>query len=269
MILSIIIPTLNESKNIERVIQSIKNSISYNSKDIEIIVIDSPKTNDNTLELAKLNGAITDVIGPERSSQRNKGASLARGQFLYFVDADMEFSSNLLKCILENLNNENILVIPERVTGSSIYCKAINLEKQIYDNNQKISAARIMTKYAFVSINGYDNSMISGEDWDLSSRLIDSGKKIKFLKEVIFHHEEDLGFFTSIKKKIYYAKNLKNYKVAVEPEVNPIYRISVLFSKPTLIFSNIITFSYLFILKLTQFGVGFVVYNLNQYYEKT
>jgi glycosyltransferase involved in cell wall biosynthesis len=266
MILSIIIPTLNESKNIARLIDSIKNSVTYSNSNIEVIVVDSPRTTDNTLAIAKANGAITAVIGPERSSQRNKGASLAKGQYLYFVDADMEFSGNLLKNILDNLDYNSIFVIPERVPGNSIYCKAINLEKQIYDNNDKISASRIMTKYSFDSVGGYDTSMISGEDWDLNRRLLENGKTIVFLDEPIMHHEEDLGFVTSINKKIYYAKNLKNYKVAIQTEVNPIYRILVLFSNPILIIAHPIAFIYLLTLKISQFGIGFLIYNIN--YEK-
>jgi glycosyltransferase involved in cell wall biosynthesis len=234
MTLSIIIPTLNEANNIVRLIDSILYSSHYDSTNVEIVVVDSPNSHDGTLGIAKSKGVVTGVIGPERSSQRNYGATLAKGIYLYFVDADMEFSPNLLKDILANLDPNKLIVVPERVPVMSIYTKAINLEKNIYDNNPHLTASRIMSKYAFFTSGGYNPEMVSGEDWDLHSRLVDSGKTVIHLTTPILHHEDNLGFFQSIKKKIYYAKKLTNYQVGIQSEVNPLYRYGVLFSKPSL-----------------------------------
>jgi glycosyltransferase involved in cell wall biosynthesis len=261
MLLSIIIPTKNESKNISRLLHSIYENQGFNADLIEVIVVDNPGTTDETrdqvkqFKLAKLY-----IKGPERSAQRNFGAKQAKGKYLYFVDADMEFTPSLLSEILANLNNDNIFVIKERIVGNSLYCKAINLEKQIYDDNNKLSAARIFPKKVFNLVNGYNEQMISGEDWDLDKRIVKQGLSTIHLKHHILHHEEDVSLQISLKKKIYYAKNLKNYKFGIQLEVNPFYRYYVLFSKPSLIIKHPFLFTYLLYIKTLQFLVGSLVY---------
>jgi glycosyltransferase involved in cell wall biosynthesis len=263
--ISIIIPTKNEEKNIARLLKSIINSPPYNPNIIEIVVVDNPNTADQTREIVKsfVNVQLF-VTGPERSSQRNFGAEKSNGEYIYFVDADMEFSNNLLETILQNLNESIALIVPERVSGKSLYCRAINIEKQIYDQNPIISAARVFLRERFLAIGGYNIDMISGEDWDLDRRYRRQENNLKnqvrFLNSFIYHHEEDLGFITSIKKKIYYAKQIKNYNIGIQNEVNPIYRLLILFSRPDLIITDILAFMYLVTLKFSQFGIGFLTY---------
>ena len=87
--LSIIIPTLNEEKSIEKTLQSIKELKDY---DYEIIISDG-KSKDKTVEIAKkydakvivYEGTIRQTIG----GGRNLGASIASGDFFVFLDADV------------------------------------------------------------------------------------------------------------------------------------------------------------------------------------
>ncbi|MEM4655279.1 MAG: glycosyltransferase, partial [Thermosphaera sp.] len=84
-LVSVIVTTKNESKNISSFCESIKKQ-TYNP--IELIVVDNNST-DNTTELAK---KFTDKVytqGPERSAQRNFGAEKSSGDFLMVLDADM------------------------------------------------------------------------------------------------------------------------------------------------------------------------------------
>jgi glycosyltransferase involved in cell wall biosynthesis len=267
-LISIIIPTKNEKKNIGRLIESIQSSSSFDTNLIEIIVVDNPGTTDKTLEIAQKLNVRTYQIGPERSAQRNHGAEKAAGTFLYFVDADMEFVGELLTEILSQIqtNNENVgYVVPERIPGDSLYCKAVNIEKQMYDGNDKISGCRIFSREAFLKIGGYNTELIMGEDWDLDKRLRESGVKIIHLKHHILHHEEELGFFGSIKKKLYYARNLKNYTVGLQDQVSPLYRYAILFSKPRLFIQNPLAYIYLISLKSVQFASGVVVLIFNKF----
>jgi glycosyltransferase involved in cell wall biosynthesis len=258
IIVSVIIPTKNSEKYLEKCLKSIKNQTFT---DFEIIIVDNFST-DKTPEIAQ---KYTDKFfqqGPERSAQRNFGVKKANGKFLFFVDSDMELSPNLLLEISHKFNQKPnlILVIPEYVPGNTIYTKAKNLEKRIYDNNDKIEAARVFSKYLFDKIGGFNENMIAGEDWDLDRRIEKvGGQKIR-TKAIIHHNEEDLGFFKSIQKKMYYAKKLTGYKVGIQSEVNPLYRLFVFFSKPFLILKHPISFVYLILLRYTEFACGFLVY---------
>ena len=84
--LSVIIPTYNEAGNIAKLI----NYLLINSKkeEIEIIIVDGGSV-DLTLQEAKNAGVIA-MLSPRkgRAAQMNYGASIAKGEVLYFIHAD-------------------------------------------------------------------------------------------------------------------------------------------------------------------------------------
>jgi len=84
--LSIIIPTLNEADNIEKLVHRLKNCGCVNCH--EIIVVDAGST-DNTRDIAEKSGAKV-LLSPKkgRAPQMNFGAKNATGDILYFVHGD-------------------------------------------------------------------------------------------------------------------------------------------------------------------------------------
>ncbi|MBA2500962.1 MAG: TIGR04283 family arsenosugar biosynthesis glycosyltransferase [Chitinophagaceae bacterium] len=86
MNISIIIPTYNEAENIGKLVRFLlKNS---NNSLADIIVADGGST-DNTREVAAAEGAIVVLTARKgRGAQMNYGASLGKGDVLYFIHAD-------------------------------------------------------------------------------------------------------------------------------------------------------------------------------------
>lgn len=80
--LSVIIPTLNEEERIVKCIKSIRKTDPF-----EIIVVDGGSS-DRTKELSADLGAIVLESERGRGIQLNKGASIAKGDFLMFIHAD-------------------------------------------------------------------------------------------------------------------------------------------------------------------------------------
>ena len=102
--ISAIVLTKNEERNIERCIKS----ISFCS---EIIVIDD-YSNDKTLDIAKRNRAkvIKHHLNNNFSSQRNYGITKAKGEWVLFIDADEVVPTDLKKEILSaTKSNDNTL----------------------------------------------------------------------------------------------------------------------------------------------------------------
>lgn len=109
MVLSIIVPVFNGEKTIEKCIDFIVQEKQY-EKDVELIVVDDG-SNDNTYGILdnltkrysnirifhKKNGGV--------SSARNFGLSVARGQFILFVDADDTVAPNALSSIMKEVKN--------------------------------------------------------------------------------------------------------------------------------------------------------------------
>jgi rSAM/selenodomain-associated transferase 2 len=86
MRISIIIPVYNEAENIGKLVSYlIKHK---NEAVIEIIVVDAGST-DDTIRIAENKGAVVAIsLQKGRGAQMNHGASLAKGDILYFIHAD-------------------------------------------------------------------------------------------------------------------------------------------------------------------------------------
>ena len=78
---SVIVPTKDVSRTIERCLSSIRGQ-SWQA--LELIVIDN-FSKDGTWEIAEGIADVALQAGPERSSQRNLGISLAKGQYLSLI----------------------------------------------------------------------------------------------------------------------------------------------------------------------------------------
>lgn len=101
--ISIIIPTYNEADQIEQTI--LKTHASNGGHQIEIIVADGNST-DETVPTALRCNAIAIICDKKgRAAQMNKGASVAKGDLLYFLHADSIPPNNFTGCILNAVKN--------------------------------------------------------------------------------------------------------------------------------------------------------------------
>jgi glycosyltransferase involved in cell wall biosynthesis len=205
-LVSIIISTKNENKNIARVLRSISAQTYLN---IEIIVVDNYSI-DNTLKIAKTFTKHTYLRGSERSSQRNFGAKRAKGRYLLFLDADMELPHELVSdCVIcVNKSKVGALIVPETVVGNGLFARVKLLEKKIYEQNDFLEAPRFFLKKSFTKTGGYNEELIAGEDWDLAAR-IKNIIKIGRANMYLIHHETSL--IRELQHKYYYAPFMKIY----------------------------------------------------------
>lgn len=207
--ISVVIPTKNEEFNIDRCIKSVTRSNS--SLDVEIIVVDNEST-DQTVSIAKHLGARVFRTGPERSSQRNLGAQKAKGQYLLFLDADMEIENEVLsECLKLADQGATAVILTEKSVGQTFWNKCRALEKSCYWGDNLIEAARFFDRRLFLELGGYDEELIASEDWDLTQRIRKLGLKIDRTKKFVLHHEKETNPYTAAKKKYYYGLNLSRY----------------------------------------------------------
>jgi len=200
-LVSVIIPTRNSQEFLEQCLESIKKQ-SYGN--IEIIVVDN-NSNDKTKEIAKKYTKYVFNKGLERNIQRNFGALKSKGDYLLFLDSDMELSENVISdCILlsEKENNLGGIIIPEVSFGKSFWAKCKALERSFYTSVDWIEAARFISKRVFNESSGFDEKLISGEDWDLNQR-IKSKYKISRIGSFIKHNEGKLSLILLLKKKMH------------------------------------------------------------------
>lgn len=211
-IVSVIITTKNEESTVARLIKSIKKQ-TYKFK--EIILVDN-KSEDKTVEIAK---KFTDKVynfGPERSAQRNFGAKKAQGEYLLFLDADMELTPNVLKRCVEICNKDKKIggvVIPEVSIAHTFWEKVKAFERSFYNESgdEITDAARFFKKWAFQKVGGYDETITGPEDWDLSESIRKSGYIIGRVNSLIYHYERIKSPLDLAGKKFYYALKAHRY----------------------------------------------------------
>lgn len=235
-LVSAVITTKNEEKNIENCLRSIAEQTYQN---IEIIVVDNFST-DRTKEIAlKYTSKIFDK-GPERSAQRNYGMiDKSAGEYVMFLDADMILSPELVEdCVREaGAGDFAALWIPEIVLGKRFFSQCRRFERTFY-NGTAIDGARFFKKDKFIEAGGFDVSMSGPEDWDIDKKikrenirlLNDDGRALAskkdwsfygFIKErgvepddyrsVIYHNEAEFDLKKYLDKKGYYARSFEGY----------------------------------------------------------
>ena len=163
MLVSVIITTKNEEKNMKNILESLKNQTF---KDFEVVVVDN-KSSDKTKEISKEYGALVFDKGPERSAQRNYGVSKASGKYVLILDADMILEPDVLdECVKKFKEDSDLkkITIKEIPMGEGFWSKCKRLELEFYSKNPKAKthAARFFEKKVFEEFGGYDPDLKTG-----------------------------------------------------------------------------------------------------------
>ena len=207
-LVSAIITTKNEEKNIENCLKSI---INQTYKDIEIIVVDN-NSDDRTKEIAEKYTHKVFNHGPERSAQRNLGAERAESRYILYLDADMILSPEVIEECVKKMEMDNNLValyIPERIVGEGFWIKVRDFERSFYTKTP-IDAVRFIRKDIFEKVGGFDENLTGPEDWDFDKKVRNTGK-VDVIDSCLEHNEGKFNLRDYVKKKVYYTKNLDTY----------------------------------------------------------
>lgn len=209
---SVIITTKNEDEVIENLLKSI---FKQTYKNIEILLVDNNST-DYTLNIAqKYKQVKIYQKGPERSAQRNFGAKCSSGDFLFFLDADMELTTKVVEDCVEKIYQEEAMgiVVPEQSKWTNFWGEVKAYERSFYSEkgDPVTDAARFFSKKIFNDVGGYDETITGPEDWDLPDRIRERGFKIGRSTQEIYHHEHNISLLNLFRKKFYYGLNAHRY----------------------------------------------------------
>ena len=209
-LVSVVLTTKNEEKNVAKCLQSIKNQ-TYPQAKIEVIVVDNYSP-DKTIEIAK---KFTENIyrkGPHRAAQLNFGAQKARGKYIFYPDADMILSENVIAECIDKCENEDYiaLYVPENIIGRGFWINVRDFERSFY-NGTCIDAVRFVRKEKFWAIGGFDENIDFGpDDWDFNKRIKEIGK-IGIINAPLYHNEGEFSVNNYLRKKGRYVKTLNKY----------------------------------------------------------
>lgn len=199
MNLSIIIPVKNDAQGLDACLSSIKLAATDNI-DYEVLVADNGST-DNTVKVATEHGAFV-IMAPDVtvSTLRNLAAKQAKGEVLAFIDADCSVCPNWFESIQRHLDNSAVVcfgsppTIPDNATWiqSCWYQvrRKLSPSHQAFDIEWLESMNLFVRRDAFQAVEGFDESMITCEDYDLCTRLKEQGTILCDNRIVAIHHGE-------------------------------------------------------------------------------
>lgn len=176
---SVIIPSYNREKTIERAVMSVLNQ-TY--KDLELIVVDDC-SKDNTVEVLK---SIKDdrlkIIRLEKNSgacvARNVGVENAQGDYIAFQDSDDEW-------LLDKLEKQMAIFEKEKVDlvfcafnrfglGKNLTCPKLSegiVERKVLLEDSRISTQTLVGKKECFENVKFDPEMPRLQDYDITIRL--------------------------------------------------------------------------------------------------
>lgn len=191
MMISIIIPCYNSEKHISRAIDSV---IAQSYTNWELILVNNNST-DNTLPILEnykkkypLKILVLNETKIGAPAARNKGLSIAQGEWIQFLDADDKLPRRKLEKQLRIGEKEDVDV----VVGKHVRVVCVNnityklrfapevkgdLYKSLIKMRLGITSAILWRKERLCRVNGWDEALTSTQEYDLMFRLLIDGAK--------------------------------------------------------------------------------------------
>jgi glycosyltransferase involved in cell wall biosynthesis len=190
--------------------------------DLEIIVVDNGSA-DKTVEISKSYGARV-LIKKEGTiaSLRNYGASNAKGDMIAFLDADCIVEEDWLQKALKYFRNNSRVILGFRLIVPADANWTARCWDLLFSKRDVTSEVRwlptgnmIMKRDAFLSVDGFNETLETNEDYDFCFRINDKGNKIISSSETsVIHLRPPQRLNEIFKKELWHGKEV--FKVFVE-----------------------------------------------------
>lgn len=218
-VISIVIPSHNRSKSLKRLLDKLSRQ-NFHLPSMEVIVV-ADGCKDDTVSILKQYKALfslqyIELPGEGPAIARNKGAGLATGKILLFLDDDIDPSENLVAAHVAAHENEHIVVIgylPFAGKKNDFFSLDLRLwwEQKFqqmskpgyrYSYEDLLSGNVSLSLDLFRKVQGFDIELRCREDYELGIRLIKSGAEFIFSKEAWgYHCDEITDMNRSLKRK--------------------------------------------------------------------
>ena len=205
---SVIIPAKNEADYLARCLNSLA-KLDFPEGQFEVIVVDNGST-DLTPTIAG-NFSCIFVSVPEAktiAAVRNRGAAVATGDILVFLDADCTVSPDWLQQAKRYFSREDIAcfgsspVIPENPTWVEATWFLVRKSRQpVFERDWQESTNMFVPRTTFEKVGGFNEELATCEDVDLSYRLLEHGKILSDSRIIAVHHRDPKTITTFFAKE--------------------------------------------------------------------
>lgn len=209
-VVSTIIPCYNSELHLQETITSILSQTGAFAT--EIICVDNGST-DGTLELLdRLKSDHPNLIVAEEKEKgasfaRSKGLSLAKGDYIQFLDSDDVILPYKFEKQIEAIKNNNLdWVVSDRAVMNHDLSEVIAeyQYQHFLENKLEVAISEVITsgnplykKNALIRVGGYTPRLTVGQDWDLHIKLVLADLKVGYLAGDFFHSRRLEGSLSS------------------------------------------------------------------------
>ena len=282
---SVVIPTYNSSKTINKTITSV---LRQKYKNFEIIVVDDG-SNDNTVSKVKqISDSRIRVFKIKRSGgpakPRNYGINKSISEWICFLDSDDLWDPNKLKILSQSIKQSNFDILCHNEYILKLGKKKIqkygpfqkNFYKTLLINGNRLSTSATMISKKFLSKNNLkfneSKKFVSVEDYDLWMLCAKKKANFLFIDDVLStyivhnegisqNHNKHLNSFKSLlKHHVFEIQNFENNKKLWEYFEKKIELLNLFdnFKKNKFIFKTVLSVLNLCILNPT-FSMKFLI----------
>jgi glycosyltransferase involved in cell wall biosynthesis len=185
--ISIVIPMYNEARHIGRTLLAARKAANAVDIDCELIVVDNGSTDDGP-QIARAFGAQVLVLpGLLIGALRNRGATVASGEWLAFIDADIEMPEDWLNELfaLEAQNQGDIFGLDLHTPAAAPWYATAWQRRMLRPSAHASrtvdwlpSANLLMRKRWFDVVGGFNETLRTGEDKEYTLRLSTQGARL-------------------------------------------------------------------------------------------
>ncbi|HQU91574.1 MAG TPA: glycosyltransferase family A protein [Pyrinomonadaceae bacterium] len=197
---SIIIPTYNHGKYIERSVQC---ALDQTYPNVEVIVVDDGSTDDTPERLEKFSDRI--IYHRKENgglgAARNTGIELSSGDFLQFLDADDTIDTTKVEKQMALIDSDDAAVIYSDCTCTGPGGEVI--ENTSYPLGQHEEALQILLQRTLFSVHAalvrkvdvleagmFDTARASQEDWALWLQIAVNGGRYRYAPGNLAHYDQ-------------------------------------------------------------------------------
>lgn len=204
---SVVVPTYKREEELKRALESIA---SQTYEDFELIVVDDNPKEENRRKVRtiveELEGLDVNLLVNDDkqgvSSARNLGIENSSGEFVAFLDDDDEWKPKKLEKEAEKLGAEEdcdaVYSTIEMYSEGEIQDvvrreENMSLEKELQRDRIGSPSRVTIRKEIIQAVDGFDEDIPSGEDWDIWIRLLANGTDFCYIEKplVRYHQSED------------------------------------------------------------------------------
>ncbi|MDR9865181.1 MULTISPECIES: glycosyltransferase [Pseudomonas] len=195
--ISIVIPMYNEARHIGRTLLAARKAANAADIDCELIVVDNGSIDDGP-QIARAFGAQVLVLpGLLIGALRNRGATVASGDWLAFIDADIEMPEDWLSQLLtlEAQNQGDIFGLDLHTPAAAPWYATAWQRRMLRPSAHASrtvdwlpSANLLMRKRWFDVVGGFNETLRTGEDKEYTLRLSKQGARLLSINTSIALH---------------------------------------------------------------------------------